>query len=43
MDARGRRRRHWIIFWLVLVGLPVLLYIALGLVLSLTVDFSELG
>jgi hypothetical protein len=43
MDPQGRRRRNWIIFWLAVVGIPLLLYLAVGLFLALTVDFSEPG
>jgi hypothetical protein len=41
MDARGRRRRNWVIFWLVLVGLPILAYILFGLYLNLTDFFLD--
>jgi hypothetical protein len=41
MDPRSRRRRNWIIFWLAVPGIPILAYVALAFVLSLTVNFNE--
>ena len=43
MTWRDRRRRNWVLFWLAVPGIPLLLYVALGTFLALTVDFSELG
>jgi len=41
MDARGRRRRNWIIFWLALVGIPVLAWVGLGALFALTGLFLD--
>jgi len=34
LDPRRRRRRNWIIFALVLIGIPVLAYVVYGLALA---------
>ena len=41
MDVRGRLRRNWIIFCAVLVGVPVLFWIGLGVLLSMTGLFYD--
>ena len=40
MTLRPRRRRNWIVFWIVLVGIPVVAYVMYGLALSMA--FSQL-
>jgi hypothetical protein len=40
VNPRRRRRRNWIIFWLMLIGIPVLAYI--GYSLALALSFSVL-
>jgi len=34
MNLRRRRRRNWIVLWLVLVSIPLLSYVVYGLALS---------
>jgi len=41
MDVRGRRRRNWIIFWLALVGIPILVWIGLGVYFAMTGLFVD--
>jgi len=41
MDVRGRRRRNWIIFWVALLGIPVLAYVALGVLAAMTGLFLD--
>ena len=40
-DRRARRRRNWIVFWLVVIGVPLLTY--LGYVLAGVLIMSEFG
>jgi hypothetical protein len=34
MNVQRRRRRNWVVFWLVLIGIPVLAFVAYGLALA---------
>jgi hypothetical protein len=42
MDVRGRQRRSWIVFWVALVGIPVLAYVGLGVLFAMTGLFLDL-
>ena len=41
MDPRGRRRRNLTIFWLAVVGIPVLAWVGLGMLFALTGLFLD--
>jgi hypothetical protein len=34
MDANGRKRRNWLIFWALLIGIPAVAYVAYNLALA---------
>jgi hypothetical protein len=41
MDVRGRLRRNWIIFGVVLVGVPVLFWVGLGVLFAMNGLFYD--
>ena len=40
-DRRAKRRRKWIVFWLVVIGVPILAY--LGFLIAYALVMSDFG